>query len=79
MEDHLNEKPKHLLKDQVLQKWRDMCGLVNNPKRRFRFTANIHEPAAMHPTTPPINQKLRVSVLVSKVAFHLLNGELLNN
>ncbi|KAF5791582.1 putative P-type Ca(2+) transporter [Helianthus annuus] len=77
MEDYLNiEKsgemnPKHSSK--VLQKWRDMCERVKNPKRRFRLTANDqkhHEAAAM----PSTNQKLRVAVLVSKVAFHLLNG-----
>ncbi|KAI3760962.1 hypothetical protein L1987_51366 [Smallanthus sonchifolius] len=77
MENYLNEnfggvKAKHS-SDEVLQKWRDMCGLVKNPKRRFRFTANIqkrNEAAAMRRT----NQKLRVAVLVSKAAFHLLNG-----
>ncbi|KAL9992562.1 putative P-type Ca(2+) transporter [Helianthus debilis subsp. tardiflorus] len=77
MEDYLNiEKsgemnPKHSSK--VLQKWRDMCERVKNPKQRFRFTANDqkhHEAAAM----PSTNQKLRVAVLVSKVAFRLLNG-----
>ncbi|KAI3777163.1 hypothetical protein L1987_46959 [Smallanthus sonchifolius] len=77
MENYLNEnfggvKAKHS-SDEALQKWRDMCGLVKNPKRRFRFTANIpkrNEAAAMRRT----NQKLRVAVLVSKAAFHLLNG-----
>ncbi|XP_076936506.1 calcium-transporting ATPase 2, plasma membrane-type-like [Bidens hawaiensis] len=77
MENYLNEgfgevKPKHT-SDEALQKWRKLCGLVKNPKRRFRFTANLdkrNEAAAMRRT----NQKLRVAVLVSKAAFHLLNG-----
>lgn len=77
MENYLNEnfggvKPKHS-SDEVLQKWRDMCGLVKNPKRRFRFTANIekrNEAAAMRRT----NHKLRVAVLVSKAALHLLHS-----
>ncbi|XP_076960059.1 calcium-transporting ATPase 2, plasma membrane-type-like [Bidens hawaiensis] len=77
MENFLNEgfgevKPKHT-PDEALQKWRKLCGLVKNPKRRFRFTANLekrNEAAAMRRT----NQKLRVAVLVSKAAFHLLNG-----
>ncbi|KAD6795825.1 hypothetical protein R6Q59_020251 [Mikania micrantha] len=77
MENYLNEnfggvKPKHS-SDEVLQKWRDMCGLVKNPKRRFRFTANIekrNEAAAMRRA----NQNLRVAVLVSKAAIHLMNG-----
>nr|2M7E_A Chain A, Calcium-transporting ATPase 2, plasma membrane-type [Arabidopsis thaliana] len=25
----------------VLEKWRNLCGVVKNPKRRFRFTANL--------------------------------------
>ncbi|KAI3726355.1 hypothetical protein L1987_66152 [Smallanthus sonchifolius] len=77
MESYLNEKfagvkPKHSL-EEVLQRWRDACRLVKNPKRRFRFTANIqkrNEAAAMRRA----NQDLRVAVLVSKVAIHLLNG-----
>lgn len=27
--------------DEALQRWRNLCGVVKNPKRRFRFTANI--------------------------------------
>lgn len=72
MENYLNEnfggvKPKNS-SEEVLQRWRKMCGLVKNPKRRFRFTANLskrNEAAAMRRT----NQKLRVAVLVSKAAF----------
>ncbi|XP_076940452.1 calcium-transporting ATPase 2, plasma membrane-type-like [Bidens hawaiensis] len=77
MENYLDEgfrevKAKHT-PDEALQNWRKLCGLVKNPKRRFRFTANLqkrNEAAAMRRT----NQKLRVAVLVSKAAFHLLNG-----
>ncbi|KAF5780186.1 putative calcium-transporting ATPase [Helianthus annuus] len=65
-------QPKHS-SDEALKRWRDACGFVKNPKRRFRFTANIekrNEAAAMRRT----NQKLRIAVLVSKAAFHLMNG-----
>ncbi|KAJ0733062.1 putative P-type Ca(2+) transporter [Helianthus annuus] len=76
MTDYFNEnfggvKPKHS-SDEALKRWRDACGFVKNPKRRFRFTANIekrNEAAAMRRT----NQKLRIAVLVSKAAFHLMN------
>ena len=57
-------KPKHS-SDEVLQKWRRMCGLVKNPKRRFRFTANIekrNEAAAMRRTN-------HVSLLIHFVWF----------
>ena len=56
MQNYLNEnfdvKPKHS-SEEVLQKWRNLCGVVKNPKRRFRFTANLskrYEAAAMRRT-----------------------------
>lgn len=39
--------------EEVLQNWRKLCGVVKNPKRRFRFTANLSkrgEAAAMRRT-----------------------------
>jgi Ca2+-transporting ATPase len=39
--------------DEALRRWRDVCGFVKNPKRRFRFTANLDkrgEAAAMRRT-----------------------------
>lgn len=54
MESYLKEnfggvKPKHS-SGETLKKWRTLCGVVKNPKRRFRFTANLlkrDEAAAM--------------------------------
>ena len=44
MESYLNQnfdvKAKHS-SEEVLEKWRNLCGVVKNPKRRFRFTANL--------------------------------------
>ena len=51
-DDFVAVKPKHS-SNETLQKWRDVCGLVKNPKRRFRFTANLSkrdEAAAMRKT-----------------------------
>ncbi|KDP32071.1 hypothetical protein JCGZ_12532 [Jatropha curcas] len=64
---------KHSSED-VLQKWRTLCGVVKNPKRRFRFTANLskrYEAAAMRRTN---QEKLRIAVLVSKAAFQFIQG-----
>lgn len=39
--------------EEALRRWRDVCGIVKNPKRRFRFTANLEkrgEAAAMRRT-----------------------------
>ncbi|KAI4327354.1 hypothetical protein L6164_019826 [Bauhinia variegata] len=76
MESYLNDfevKSKNS-SEEVLKKWRDLCGVVKNPKRRFRFTANLskrYEAAAMRRTN---QEKLRVAVLVSKAAFQFIQG-----
>lgn len=56
MESYLSQnfevKPKGT-SDEVLERWRNLCGVVKNPKRRFRFTANLskrYEAAAMRRT-----------------------------
>ncbi|XP_010679631.2 calcium-transporting ATPase 2, plasma membrane-type [Beta vulgaris subsp. vulgaris] len=77
MESYLTQnfevKPKGS-SDEVLEKWRKLCGVVKNPKRRFRFTANLskrYEAAAMRRTN---QEKLRIAVLVSKAAFQFIQG-----
>ncbi|XP_076952619.1 calcium-transporting ATPase 2, plasma membrane-type-like [Bidens hawaiensis] len=78
METYLNDKfgevkPKHS-SGESLKRWRTLCGVVKNPKRRFRFTANMakrDEAAAMRRAN---QEKLRVAVLVSKAAFQFLQG-----
>lgn len=45
MEEYIKEnygevKPKNS-SEEALQRWRKLCWLVKNPKRRFRFTANL--------------------------------------
>uniref|UniRef100_A0A2N9F8H8 Calcium-transporting P-type ATPase N-terminal autoinhibitory domain-containing protein n=1 Tax=Fagus sylvatica TaxID=28930 RepID=A0A2N9F8H8_FAGSY len=61
MQNYLNEnfdvKPKHS-SEEVLQKWRNLGGVVKNPRRRFRFTANLskrYEAAAMRRTNQIAN------------------------
>ncbi|XP_071705758.1 calcium-transporting ATPase 2, plasma membrane-type-like isoform X7 [Rutidosis leptorrhynchoides] len=78
MESYLKEnfggvKPKHSTGEN-LKRWRTLCGVVKNRKRRFRFTANLlkrDEAAAMRRSN---QEKLRVAVLVSKAAFQFLQG-----
>ncbi|KAI3451927.1 hypothetical protein Pfo_008592 [Paulownia fortunei] len=73
LSDKWDVKPKHS-SEEVLQRWRDLCGVVKNPKRRFRFTANLskrYEAAAMRKTN---QEKLRIAVLVSKAAFQFIQG-----
>ncbi|KAG5529083.1 hypothetical protein RHGRI_029672 [Rhododendron griersonianum] len=51
--------------DEALQRWRDLCGVVKNPKRRFRFTANLsnrYEAADMRQSNQvPGNSKRAIS------------------
>ncbi|CAL1380853.1 unnamed protein product [Linum trigynum] len=73
LDDTFDVKSKHA-PDETLQKWRKLCGVVKNPKRRFRFTANISkrsEAAAMRRTN---QEKLRIAVLVSKAAFQFISS-----
>jgi Ca2+-transporting ATPase len=78
MESYLNEnfggvKAKNST-DEALQRWRSVCGLVKNPKRRFRFTANLskrYEAAAMRKTN---QEKFRIAILVSRAAFQFIQG-----
>ncbi|KAL3616154.1 Calcium-transporting ATPase 2, plasma membrane-type [Castilleja foliolosa] len=73
LSDKWDVKPKHA-PEEALQRWRDLCGVVKNPKRRFRFTANLskrYEAAAMRKTN---QEKLRIAVLVSKAAFQFIQG-----
>ncbi|XP_058081712.1 calcium-transporting ATPase 10, plasma membrane-type-like [Magnolia sinica] len=77
MESYLNENFDLTSKnptDEALQRWRKLCGVVKNPKRRFRFTANLSkrmEAQAMRRTN---QEKLRVAVLVSKAALNFIHG-----
>ncbi|CAA2959917.1 calcium-transporting ATPase 2, plasma membrane-type [Olea europaea subsp. europaea] len=73
LSDKWEVKSKHS-SEEVLQRWRTLCGVVKNPKRRFRFTANLskrYEAAAMRKTN---QEKLRIAVLVSKAALHFIQG-----
>ncbi|EEF37096.1 cation-transporting atpase plant, putative [Ricinus communis] len=78
MEAYLNEnfgnvKSKNSTEEDLCQ-WRKVSGVVRNPKRRFRFTANLskrYEAAAMRRTN---QEKLRIAVLVSKAAFQYIQG-----
>ncbi|KAK6923960.1 hypothetical protein RJ641_010160 [Dillenia turbinata] len=83
MESYLNEnfggvKPKHS-SEEALARWRNLCGFVKNPKRRFRFTANLskrYEAQAMRQTN---QEKLRIAVLVSKAALQFIQGAALSD
>nr|AAG28435.1 plasma membrane Ca2+-ATPase [Glycine max] len=77
MESYLNENFEVKSKnspEEVLQRWRRLCGIVKNPRRRFRFTANLSkrdEAAAMRRT---IQEKLRIAILVSKAALQFIQS-----
>ncbi|KAJ3674350.1 hypothetical protein LUZ60_004966 [Juncus effusus] len=78
MESYLNEnfggvKAKNST-DEALQRWRKLCGVVKNPKRRFRFTANLSKRSEAEAQKRTNHEKLRVAVLVSKAALQFLKG-----
>ncbi|XP_020252745.1 calcium-transporting ATPase 1, plasma membrane-type-like [Asparagus officinalis] len=78
MEKYLNQnfggvKGKHS-SEEALQRWRSVCGVVKNPKRRFRFTANLSKRVEAKAMKKSNQEKLRVAVLVSKAALQFIHG-----
>ncbi|KAG6482596.1 calcium-transporting ATPase 10, plasma membrane-type-like [Zingiber officinale] len=79
METYLNEKFVGGVRsknspDEALQRWRDLVGVVKNPKRRFRFTANLSKRSEVAAMKRSNHEKLRVAVLVSKAALQFIQG-----
>lgn len=77
MENYLNEnfgdvKAKNS-SDEALQRWRKLCWLVKNRKRRFRFTANLSKRVEAEAIRRSNQEKLRVAVLVSKAALQFIH------
>ncbi|KAK3020763.1 hypothetical protein RJ639_047891 [Escallonia herrerae] len=80
MESYLKEnfgevKPKNS-SEEALQRWRKLCWVVKNPKRRFRFTANLSKRDEARAIQRSNQEKfrLRVAVLVSQAALQFIHG-----
>lgn len=78
MESYLNEnfgevKAKNS-SDEALRRWRKLCWLVKNPKRRFRHTANLNKRSEVQAIRRSNQEKLRVAVLVSQAALQFIHG-----
>ncbi|KAL9252681.1 Calcium-transporting ATPase 2, plasma membrane-type-like protein [Drosera capensis] len=73
LEENFEVKSKNS-SEEALQRWRNLCSVVKNPRRRFRHTANLpkrEEAASMRKTN---QEKLRIAVLVSTAAFQFIGG-----
>ncbi|CAM8939360.1 unnamed protein product [Rhodiola kirilowii] len=78
MENYLNDnfgdvKAKNSSED-ALQRWRKLCWVVKNPKRRFRFTANLSKRFEADAIRRSNQEKFRVAVLVSQAALQFIQG-----
>jgi len=66
MEGYLNEnfevKSKHS-SEEALQRWRKLCGVVKNPRRRFRFTANL----VMRGKAAAMRRTNQVSIFIHRI------------
>ncbi|KAM3272389.1 hypothetical protein ACQJBY_042503 [Aegilops geniculata] len=60
--------------EEALRRWRKLCSVVKNPKRRFRFTANLDKRGEAQAIKHANHEKLRVAVLVSKAALQFIHG-----
>ncbi|XP_008792678.1 calcium-transporting ATPase 10, plasma membrane-type-like isoform X2 [Phoenix dactylifera] len=78
MESYVNDrfggvKPKNS-SEEALRRWRKLCSVVKNPKRRFRFTANLSKRSEAETMKRTNQEKLRIAVLVSKAALQFMHG-----
>ncbi|TYH65035.1 hypothetical protein ES332_D06G028900v1 [Gossypium tomentosum] len=78
MESYLNEnfgdvKPKNS-SEEALERWRKLCWIVKNRKRRFRFTANLSKRFEAEAIRRSNQEKFRVAVLVSQAALQFIHG-----
>ncbi|EXB43803.1 Calcium-transporting ATPase 1 [Morus notabilis] len=78
MESYLNEnfgdvKAKNS-SEEALQRWRKLCWVVKNRKRRFRFTANLDKRNEAEAIRRSNQEKFRVAVLVSQAALQFIHG-----
>ncbi|XVE70191.1 hypothetical protein DITRI_Ditri10aG0052700 [Diplodiscus trichospermus] len=78
MESYLNEnfgdvKPKNS-SEEALQRWRKLCWIVKNRKRRFRFTANLSKRFEAEAIRRSNQEKFRIAVLVSQAALQFIHG-----
>lgn len=77
MESYLSEnfevKPKNS-SEEALQRWRKLCWVVKNRKRRFRFTANLSKRYEARAIQRSNQEKFRIAVLVSHAALQFLHG-----
>ncbi|KAK8500790.1 hypothetical protein V6N13_057098 [Hibiscus sabdariffa] len=77
MENYLNEnfgdvKPKNS-SEEALERWRKLCWIVKNRKRRFRFTANLSKRFEAEAIRRSNQEKFRVAVLVSQAALQFIH------
>ncbi|WOK99631.1 calcium-transporting ATPase 1, plasma membrane-type [Canna indica] len=78
MESYLNDKfggvKSKNSSEEALRRWRRLCSVVKNPKRRFRFTANLSKRSEAEAMKKTNQEKLRIAVLVSKAALQFIHG-----
>lgn len=60
--------------EEALQRWRKACWLVKNPKRRFRFTANLSKRSEADAIRHTFKTNFRVAVIVSQAAIQFIQG-----
>ncbi|KAA8537850.1 hypothetical protein F0562_027570 [Nyssa sinensis] len=78
MESYLNEnfgevKPKNS-SEEALERWRKLCCIVKNRKRRFRFTANLSKRFEARAIQRSNQEKFRIAILVSQAALQFIQG-----
>ncbi|CAL5211879.1 unnamed protein product [Lathyrus oleraceus] len=77
MEKYLREnfhvQPKRPSEDAQLR-WRSAVSVVKNPRRRFRWVANLAQRADAEQKRKKLQEKIRVALYVQKAALHFITA-----
>ncbi|XP_022745023.1 putative calcium-transporting ATPase 11, plasma membrane-type [Durio zibethinus] len=58
----------------ALRRWRKLVTIVRNPRRRFRFIANLEKRSEAEKQKLKIKEKIRVALLVQKAALQFMDA-----
>ncbi|XP_024630608.1 putative calcium-transporting ATPase 11, plasma membrane-type isoform X4 [Medicago truncatula] len=56
------------------RRWRSAVSVVKNPRRRFRWVANLAQRADAEQKRKKLQEKIRVALYVQKAALHFINA-----
>ncbi|KAE8688901.1 Calcium-transporting ATPase 3, plasma membrane-type [Hibiscus syriacus] len=68
------EVPPKNSSEAALRRWRKLCTIVLNPRRRFRMIANLEKRSEAEQQKLKIKEKIRVALIVQKAALQFIDA-----